>query len=110
MKLTATVSDNTATALSTGGTGSLNAVQGVPGTIQSVRIESSADTTVSAVIADEVGTVFTIGSTDFTTAVQYEYGNAAIVRSGTNGKLTATVSGIGSGTVTVTVMLAPTNR
>lgn len=78
-----------------------NRSKGVAGILYSVAILSSADTSVAVVIADAVGTVFTIGSTDFTTRVNYKSTNAAIVRDGIGGQLTVTPSGIGSGTVTV---------
>lgn len=102
VKLTATISGDTATVLSIGGgTSAGNPQRSVAGVLQSVSVLSSADQSIALVIADATGTVFTIGSTDFTTRVNYRGNNAAIVRDGVTGQLTATPSGSGSGTLTV---------
>lgn len=107
IKLTGTVSADGAVVLSRGSTAAVkNPKWGGGGVLLSVSVVASADTSTSFVIADSTGTVFTIGSTDFTTRTNYKSNNAAIVRDGVIGPLTATVAGIASGTVTVDAWVA----
>lgn len=104
VKLSATVSDTTSTVLTgTGNSSNNNTSLGLGGTIIDVRIISSADTSVSVVISDATGPVFTIGSADYTTATLYKNDNAAIVRNSVTGQLSVVATGIGSGTFTVNV-------
>lgn len=106
MKLSYTFSADGSGIMSTGAT-SGNATPGVAGILTDVRVVSSADTTVAASIADATGNVFNVASSDFTTATQYKNDNAAILRNGVTGQLTATISGLGSGTFTITAWIKP---
>ena len=84
-----------------------NLAPGIAGTLLDVSLLSSADATVAVVIADATGTVFTIGSADYTTRTNYKNDNAAITRNGVTGQLTSTISGLGSGTFSVSAWVKP---
>lgn len=107
IRLRATMTSDTATTMSLPSTGTgFNSSPGYSGLIMGVTGLASADSGIALVIADEVGTVFTIGSTDFTTRKQYKNSATEIVRDAVTGRLTCTPTGIGSGNLVVDLYLA----
>lgn len=102
MKLTATLTDGSATALVPEGI-----AWNPRGAVIDVSLLASADTSVALVIADATGTFFSVASADFTTRTNYKNDNAALLRNGVQGKITATATGLGSGTLIVDLFIKP---
>ena len=105
MKLTYTFSaDGTATLAN--GT-ALSPPPGVAGIITDVLLFSSADTSVAVTISDSTGTVFSAASGNFTTLTKYRNTEAStdFLAWSVDGPITSTISGLGSGTFTVTVKI-----
>lgn len=112
MKLTATVTDNTATRMTISGASSdnINTTFGGAALHTDVRVLASADTSVSVSIADGTEEIFALASGDYTSATvsqQKNESNSNFKKLVGHGPWTVTVSGISSGNVRVDLDLIP---
>lgn len=110
MKLTATVTDGTATAMTISGAESgANKFAGAY-LIVGVYALSSADTAISFIIADPTQTLFSIASGDYTSATpaqQKNEANSNFKQLMGHGQPTLTASGVGSGNIRVDMDIIP---
>lgn len=110
MKLAATLTDGTATTLTSGNTLKNGHMAGGGGLLTDVSLLSSADTSIAVSISDDVGVVFNVASADFTTRTNYKNDNAAILRNQITGALVVTATGIDSGNIAVSAFVKPNDR
>jgi hypothetical protein len=112
MKLTATLTDTTATVMTISGGATGSTKFGGAMLLTDIYILSSADTSVSISISDGTEVVFAITSGDYTSATpaqQKNEANSNFKKLVCQGPLTVTATGISSGNVIVNATVIPLN-